>query len=128
MDRLHKIGFSKLTSVNQALDTLFKNMSKVGEESVDINHSLNRILAEDIICDIDVPPFDKSAMDGYAIKAEDSFGASPKNPKILNVRRPRYPPSRVFGRGSICRPGGEAPRRNRAVCAISGRWSGGSGR
>jgi len=34
---------------------------------------------------MDIPPFDRSAMDGYAIKAEDSFGASPKNPKKIKL-------------------------------------------
>lgn len=40
-------------------------------ERVNITSSLHRILAEDIISDVDMPPFDKSAMDGYACKSED---------------------------------------------------------
>jgi len=40
-------------------------------ERIDIKYSLNRVLAEDAISDIDMPPFDKSAMDGYACRRED---------------------------------------------------------
>ena len=44
---------------------------KTENEYVSLNASLNRILAEDVISDIDMPPFDKSAMDGYACRKED---------------------------------------------------------
>lgn len=40
-------------------------------EQVDIKDSLHRVLAEDIVSDVDMPPFNKSAMDGYACKADD---------------------------------------------------------
>ncbi len=40
-------------------------------ERVDIKDSLHRVLAEDIVSDVDMPPFDKSAMDGYACREED---------------------------------------------------------
>ncbi|TFF87749.1 MAG: hypothetical protein EU550_02665, partial [Promethearchaeota archaeon] len=83
MERLHKVGFSKLTSVKEALNILFENMNEMSHEIIETKNSLNRILAEDIICTISVPPFDKSAMDGYALKANDTFGASPKSPKFV---------------------------------------------
>lgn len=43
----------------------------LGVEKIDFNESNNRILARDVISDIDMPPFDKSAMDGYACRIED---------------------------------------------------------
>jgi len=43
----------------------------MGTEQVDIKDSLHRVLAEDIVSDVDMPPFDKSAMDGYACKTSD---------------------------------------------------------
>ena len=46
---------------------------KVENEYVGLNNSLNRILAEDVISDINMPPFDKSAMDGFACRKEDIF-------------------------------------------------------
>ncbi|MDX1798748.1 MAG: molybdopterin molybdotransferase MoeA [Candidatus Lokiarchaeia archaeon] len=85
MEKLHKIGFSKLTSLEAAIDMLFSRIKINSSEEVEIRNVLNRILAMDVISKIDIPPFDRSAMDGYAIKAEDSFGASPKNPKKIKL-------------------------------------------
>ena len=43
----------------------------LGAEQVDLSRALGRILAEDIVADLDMPPFDKSAMDGYACRRRD---------------------------------------------------------
>lgn len=43
----------------------------LGSEQVDIKESLNRVLRQDVVSDIDMPPFDKSAMDGYACRFAD---------------------------------------------------------
>ncbi len=83
MERLRKIGFAKLTSVVEAQEKLFSSLKPLNSEKVEIRESLNRIIAEDIYSEINIPPFDRAAMDGYAIRAENSFGASPKNPKHL---------------------------------------------
>ena len=85
MDRLRKIGFSKLTILEDALDLLFTHIKLNPIEEVEITDSLNRILAVNILSEIDIPPFDRSAMDGYAIKAEDSFSASTSNSKQINL-------------------------------------------
>ncbi len=50
---------------------VLENARFLGTERVDFNHSLHRVLAEDIVSDIDMPPFDKAAMDGYACRRED---------------------------------------------------------
>ena len=44
----------------------------LGTESVNLHESLNRVLRQDVTSDMDMPPFDKSAMDGYACRAEDA--------------------------------------------------------
>ena len=85
VNKLRKIGFSKLTSLEIALEKLFSQIPLNPIEEIDVRKSINRVLACDIVCDIDLPPFDRSAMDGYAIKAEDSFNASPKNPKKIKL-------------------------------------------
>ncbi|MFW9773330.1 MAG: gephyrin-like molybdotransferase Glp [Candidatus Thorarchaeota archaeon] len=85
MEKLRKIGFSKLTPINDALGKLFSKIQESSIEEIEIKHALNRILAEDIVSELDIPPFDRSAMDGYAIKAEDSFNASLKNPKKIKL-------------------------------------------
>lgn len=54
-------------------------------EIVNIKDSLHRILAEEIISPYNIPGFNRSTMDGYAIKAEDSFGASESLPSYLKI-------------------------------------------
>lgn len=54
-------------------------------EIVNIKDSLHRILAEGIISPCNLPGFNRSTMDGYAIKAEDSFGASESLPSYLKI-------------------------------------------
>lgn len=86
MEKLRKIGFAKLTSLEDALKQLENIISLTSIEEIDTFNALNRVLAEDIYSKIDIPPFDRSAMDGYALRAEDSFGASPSNPKIIKLK------------------------------------------
>jgi molybdopterin molybdotransferase len=80
---LRKIGFSKLTFLEDALKILDSHIKPTSLEELETSKALNRILANNIISDLDIPPFDRSAMDGYAVKAEDTFGASPSNPKVI---------------------------------------------
>ena len=78
-------GFQKLTDVDEAkqrwLDIL--RVGKGKEVKVPIEEALNRVLAVDIIAEEDLPRFDKSAVDGYALKAEDTTGASQFNPVVF---------------------------------------------
>jgi len=60
-----------MISFDQALQTVLSMVRSVGHEQVAIDESLNRILAEHVHSDIDMPPFDKSAMDGYACRRDD---------------------------------------------------------
>ncbi len=55
----------------KALKTVLDSARQFGSERVDIAHAVNRILAEDVTSDTDMPPFNKSAMDGYACRRED---------------------------------------------------------
>jgi molybdopterin molybdotransferase len=52
---------------------------------VQLLESLGRVLAEDVVSDIDIAPFDNSAMDGYAVRSEDVAGASAEVPIVLRV-------------------------------------------
>ncbi len=54
-------------------------------ETIRIDDGLGRVLAEDLIATQSTPPFNRAAMDGYAVKAKDTFGASRESPKLLNV-------------------------------------------
>ena len=55
----------------KALKIVLDSARQLGSERVDIAHAVNRILAEDVTSDTDMPPFNKSAMDGYACRRED---------------------------------------------------------
>jgi molybdopterin molybdotransferase len=55
----------------EALRTVLDSAHSLGSEHVDIAHAINRILAEDVKSDMDMPPFNKSAMDGYACRRAD---------------------------------------------------------
>ena len=52
-------------------------------EKIPLNNAYRRVLAEDINAQIDLPPFNRVSRDGYAVKAEDTFGASEDNPIVL---------------------------------------------
>jgi len=55
----------------EALDIVLRSSKTLDFEKVSLNDSMNRILAEDVRSDIDIPPFNKSAMDGYACRRGD---------------------------------------------------------
>jgi molybdenum cofactor synthesis domain-containing protein len=56
-----------------------------GVEVVKLLDTLGRVLAEDIYAPIDYPPFDRSEVDGYAVRAEDTYGASDIRPLSMKV-------------------------------------------
>ncbi|PYS89863.1 MAG: molybdopterin molybdenumtransferase MoeA [Acidobacteria bacterium] len=58
--------------VQKALKLLDHNIQPLGTERVGIGNSIGRILAEDIIADSDLPPFNRSQMDGYAVRSRDT--------------------------------------------------------
>ncbi len=78
-------GFGKLMSLKEARVILTKLVTKISDEKIPLDKALYRVLAEDIISDLDVPHFRKSAMDGFAVMASDTFGAANTGPKILRV-------------------------------------------
>ncbi|MHC4226933.1 MAG: molybdopterin molybdotransferase MoeA [Planctomycetota bacterium] len=55
----------------KALDTVLKSARPLGAERVGLAEAANRVLAEDVKSDMDIPPFNKSAMDGYACRRAD---------------------------------------------------------
>jgi len=78
-------GFTEKTDLEAALGTLRSCVKPVEEESVPLAQALGRTLARDITSAVDVPGFDKAAMDGYALRAAETFGASPMDPVSLRV-------------------------------------------
>ena len=62
---------NKMITREEALKLAIESARRLDAERVAIDESLGRILAEDLKSDIDMPPFDRSAMDGYAVRRED---------------------------------------------------------
>jgi molybdopterin molybdotransferase len=74
-----------MISVDQALSQVVSSVSVLGIERIPLRNALGRILAEEIRSDRDIPAFDNSAMDGYAVRAADLGGAGERTPKRLKV-------------------------------------------
>jgi molybdenum cofactor synthesis domain-containing protein len=77
--------FRKLLSFDEAKQLLKQTFSAkpVGAEQVSISEAHDRVLAQDIRAPLDIPPFSRSTVDGYAVKAADTFGASEDKPVSL---------------------------------------------
>lgn len=80
---------------DDAFDIVSEHTIDTGVEPLSIQHCAGRILAQDVTADIDFPPFDKSAMDGYACRAEDI--SQPLN--ILETIAAGTPPTKIVGAG-----------------------------
>lgn len=76
---------SKLDSLSNAVKLIEDNQKFTDCEEIPIGEAHKRVLAEDIMAFHDSPPFDKSAMDGFALIAEDTFGASNSAPKEFKI-------------------------------------------
>lgn len=81
-----KTPFKQLLSHEDALQLIKSNIAPIDRsEHIPLEDAFERVLAEDIIAELSVPPFDRSAMDGYAVKAEDTFEASVFKPQTLQL-------------------------------------------
>ena len=57
--------------ISQAIQIVLQHAPKLASEEVALPEAVNRILAEDVVADTDLPPFDRAQMDGYAVRAAD---------------------------------------------------------
>ncbi len=80
-------GFEKLTNVDEALALFFKVLrpKRLSSETVAVADGLGRITAETVVAPTDLPQFDRSAVDGYEVRAEDTAEASQFKPKTLKL-------------------------------------------
>jgi molybdopterin molybdotransferase len=74
-----------MITVSEALHTILSTVDPVGIEKVNILRALGRVLAEDIHARRTIPPTANSAMDGYALIAEDTMGATRENPLLFDI-------------------------------------------
>ncbi|MEM3360936.1 MAG: molybdopterin-binding protein [Candidatus Bathyarchaeia archaeon] len=79
--------FRRLLTLEEAKQTIQKHfeVKPLGVEEVPLLEAFNRVLAEDVVAEIDIPPFNRSTVDGYAVKAEDTFEADESKPIKLRL-------------------------------------------
>ncbi len=81
----HPTRAADWVSLTEALELILSTVSLTDSEAVTLDNALGRTLAQDITSPIDHPPWDNSAMDGYAVRSEDVAGASEQKPVELVV-------------------------------------------
>jgi len=110
-------GFKELTPIEKALKLFFDAVKprKLESELVPVQEAYGRITAKDIIASKDLPPFNRSAVDGYAVRAEDTFEASPFQPKTLKITEGKEVRQ---GEAKLIWTGNPLPRGSNAVIMI----------
>ena len=83
--------FAAMIPVDEALAVILDHTPRLGVEDVDLPDALRRILAVEVRADADMPPFDRAAMDGYALRAADVAAAPVVLPVAGLVKAGDYP-------------------------------------
>jgi molybdopterin molybdotransferase len=104
---------SELQSVEAALASLLQGVTPLEGESVASELAAGRVLADEVIARLDVPPFDNSAMDGYALHHEDAGGRLPIAQRIAAGSEPQ-----PLARGTCARIFTGAPLPPGADCVV----------
>ena len=100
------------------------DLRPLGHETVALSRALGRILASRIVADVDVPGFDRASVDGFAVRADDTLGASERLPRRLTllpeILTPGRPPCLAVGPGAaaLIATGGMVPRGADAVVMV----------
>ena len=100
------------------------DLRPLGAEAVPLSEALGRVLASAIVAEVDVPGFDRSSVDGFAVRAADTVGSSERAPKTLVLNAEILTPGAVPqlavapGTATLIATGGMAPRGADAVIMI----------
>ncbi len=78
-------GFQQRTEVDAVVRLIKEHLGPLGAESVSLHRAAGRVLAEDVIAPVPVPGFDRAAMDGYALRGSETFGAEAYSPLDFDV-------------------------------------------
>src|SRR4030043_1152867 len=77
-------GFFKVHTIDHLYQKI-ERFKPLFSEKVGIEDSLHRVLSEDILSPTHLPEFPRSTVDGFALRAKDTYGASEKNPAVLQI-------------------------------------------
>ncbi len=94
-DDVRMSGFSSRVRVEQAVAWVTAQANALEAEQVPLWELAGRVLAKDVVSDVDVPGFDRAMMDGFAVQAADTSGASPYNRLRLVLTGTSLPGSRL---------------------------------
>ncbi len=99
-------GFARRTTVAEALSWVDRHVVRLPDERIPVAEVAGRVLAREVSSTVDVPQFARSMMDGFALRASDTLGASPYNRLTLEVigeSLPGRPFEGRVGRGQAVR-------------------------
>lgn len=97
-------GFRERADVASALQLVDGRTRPLESEEIAPGEASGRALSEAVVSPVDVPAFPRAAMDGYAVVAEETFSATPEDPRIFRVAGESLParPAGVRVRGDLC--------------------------
>ena len=95
-------GFRVRSTVADVLRRIDESTDPLGPERVALAEAGGRVLAEAVVAGVDVPHFDRAAMDGYAVRGEETFGSDRYTPALFRLIG-RARPGRAFA--GVVRPG-----------------------
>lgn len=84
-DDVRMRGFRSRTRVSDALAWIDREAAPLESEAVDLGQAAGRVLVRDVVSRLDVPSFRRAMMDGFALHAADTLGATPYNPLRLKI-------------------------------------------
>jgi molybdopterin molybdotransferase len=105
-------GFRSRTSVEAVLALIGRRVGRLGPETIDPRTASGRVLAGEVVADAPVPSFDRAAMDGFAVRGEETFGADSYSPipfQLIGRIRPGADAHLVVGPGQAAEIATGAP-------------------
>ena len=84
-DDVRMRGFRERSTVEEALSAALDGVTPLEPQAVTVTECAGRVLASDVVSEVAVPPFRRATMDGYAVRAEDTYGASTYDPVLLEI-------------------------------------------
>ena len=118
--------FLDVVDRDTAIDRFYRHLDlrPLGAETVPLSQALGRVSARPVVADVDVPGFDRSSVDGFAVRAADTVGASERAPKALalngEILTPGTMPQLTVapGTATLIATGGMVPRGADAVIIV----------
>ena len=100
-----------MLQVEEARERILADVDALGAERVALPEALGRVLAEPVVAPSDIPPRDNTAMDGFAVRAEDVAKASAERPAelvVVETLPAGYVATQIVGPGQAIRIVGES--------------------